>query len=128
LFNATITAFLDGFAMAGLFSRLRRKGSPTHAFAQARSPFTVPPGSAIYRWDQIASALGYKGTQVAVQPSSSFFLVNVEKVVEKAVAAKKLQETEGDAWISVNQLIESAIELPSSEVSPPLPDFPKAKA
>jgi hypothetical protein len=45
---------------------------------------TVPVNSAIYKWDQIASALGHKGTQVVVQPSPSFFLVDVEKVVERA--------------------------------------------
>jgi len=51
----------------------------------ARKTVTVPVNSAIYKWDQIASALGHKGTQVAVQPSPSFFLVDVEKVVERAV-------------------------------------------
>ncbi|HEX4321727.1 MAG TPA: hypothetical protein VHZ52_12525 [Acidobacteriaceae bacterium] len=50
----------------------------------ARKAMTVPVNSAIYKWDQIASALGHKGTQVAVQPSPSFFLVDVEKVVERA--------------------------------------------
>ena len=50
----------------------------------ARKPITVAVNSAIYKWDQIASALGHKGTQVAVQPSQSFFLADVEKVVERA--------------------------------------------
>ena len=50
----------------------------------ARKTVTVPVNSAIYKWDQIASALGHKGTQVAVQPAPSFFLVDVEKVVERA--------------------------------------------
>ena len=50
----------------------------------ARKTVTVPVNSAIYKWDQIASALGHKGTQVVVQPSQSFFLVDVEKVVERA--------------------------------------------
>jgi hypothetical protein len=50
----------------------------------ARKAVTVPVNSAIYKWDQIASALGHKGTQVAVQPAPSFFLVDVEKVVERA--------------------------------------------
>lgn len=49
-----------------------------------RKTVTVPVNSAIYKWDQIASALGHKGTQVAMQPSPSFFLVDVEKVVERA--------------------------------------------
>jgi hypothetical protein len=51
----------------------------------ARMAVAVPVNSAIYKWDQIASALGHKGTQVAVQPSpQTFFLVDVEKVVERA--------------------------------------------
>jgi hypothetical protein len=56
---------------------------------------TVPVNSAIYKWDQIASALGHKGTQVAVQPAPSFFLVDVEKVVERAfVRTLKGKESE----------------------------------
>jgi hypothetical protein len=51
----------------------------------ARMTVAVTVNSAIYKWDQIASALGHKGTQVAVQPSPhSFFLADVEKVVERA--------------------------------------------
>jgi hypothetical protein len=49
-----------------------------------RKAVTVPVNSTIYKWDQIASALGHKGTQIAVQPAPSFFLVDVEKVVERA--------------------------------------------
>ena len=61
----------------------------------ARKTVTVPVNSAIYKWDQIASALGHKGTQVAVQPSPSFFLVDVEKVVERAfVRTLKGKESE----------------------------------
>jgi hypothetical protein len=61
----------------------------------ARKTVTVPVNSAIYKWDQIASALGHKGTQIAVQPSQSFFLVDVEKVVERAfVRTLKGKESE----------------------------------
>jgi hypothetical protein len=61
----------------------------------SRKTVTVPVNSAIYKWDQIASALGHKGTQVAVQPSPSFFLVDVEKVVERAfVRTLKGKESE----------------------------------
>jgi hypothetical protein len=60
-----------------------------------RKPITVAVNSAIYKWDQIASALGHKGTQVAVQPSPSFFLADVEKVVERAfVRTLKGKESE----------------------------------
>jgi hypothetical protein len=43
--------------------------------------------STIYRWNEIASALGHPGTQVAVpQPANSFFLTDVENVVEKVLS------------------------------------------
>jgi len=61
----------------------------------SRKTITVRADSAIYKWDQIASALGHKGTQVAVQPAPSFFLVDVEKVVERAfVRTLKGKESE----------------------------------
>jgi hypothetical protein len=60
-----------------------------------RKTITVRADSAIYKWDQIASALGHKGTQVALQPAPSFFLVDVEKVVERAfVRTLKGKESE----------------------------------
>ena len=52
----------------------------------ARKPVLMPVNSTIYRWNEIASALGHPGTQVAVQPApGSFFLSDVEKVVEKVL-------------------------------------------
>ncbi len=51
----------------------------------ARSPVVMPANSTIYRWNEIASALGH-GTQVAVQqPANNFFLSDVEQVVEKVL-------------------------------------------
>lgn len=59
-----------------------------------RQPMVVPANSTIYRWNEIASALGHTGTQVAVvQPASSFFLTDVEKVVDK-VLTRNLRESE----------------------------------
>jgi len=59
-----------------------------------RQPMVVAANSTIYRWNEIASALGHTGTQVAVvQPSSSFFLTDVEKVVDK-VLTRNLRESE----------------------------------
>jgi len=53
----------------------------------ARKPVLMPASSTIYRWNEIASALGHTGTQVAVQqPANSFFLSDVESVVEKVLA------------------------------------------
>lgn len=49
-------------------------------------PVVMPASSAIYRWNEIASALGHTGTQVAIQqPANGFFLTDVEKVVEKVL-------------------------------------------
>jgi hypothetical protein len=59
-----------------------------------RRPLVVRANSTIYRWNEIASALGHTGTQVAVvQPASSFFLTDVEKVVDK-VLTRNLHESE----------------------------------
>ena len=51
-----------------------------------RKPLVMPANSTVYRWNEIASALGHTGTQVAVQqPATSFFLSDVEKVVDKVI-------------------------------------------
>jgi hypothetical protein len=60
---------------------------------RARKPVVMPANSTIYRWNEIAAALGH-GTQVAVQqPANSFFLTDVERVVEK-VLTRNLQGSE----------------------------------
>jgi hypothetical protein len=52
----------------------------------ARQPVLIPVNSVVYRWNEIASALGHSGTQVALQqPATSFFLTDVEKVVDKVL-------------------------------------------
>jgi hypothetical protein len=51
----------------------------------ATQPVVMRANSTIYRWNEIASALGHTGTQVAVQHSNSFFLTDVEKVVDKVL-------------------------------------------
>jgi hypothetical protein len=52
-----------------------------------RKPVLMPASSTIYRWNEIASALGHTGTKVAMQqPANSFFLSDVERVVEKVLA------------------------------------------
>jgi len=63
---------------------------------QVRKPVVMPANSTIYRWNEIASALGHTGTQVAVpQPANSFFLTDVENVVEK-VLARNLTKRESE--------------------------------
>jgi hypothetical protein len=53
---------------------------------RSAKPVVMPASSAIYRWNEIASALGHTGTHIAVQqPANGFFLTDVEKVVEKVI-------------------------------------------
>jgi hypothetical protein len=52
----------------------------------ARKPMLLPVNSAIYRWNEIASALGHTGTQVAVrQPVNNSLLTDVENVVDRVL-------------------------------------------
>lgn len=64
----------------------------------ARRPLVVSANSTIYRWNQIASALGRPDTQVVVQPAANggFFLADVEKVVDK-VLNRSLKEKESNS-------------------------------
>jgi hypothetical protein len=62
-----------------------------------RKPVMMPANSTIFRWNEIASALGHTGTQIAVQQqASSFFLTDVEKVVEK-VLTRNLKGRESES-------------------------------
>ncbi|HET7102968.1 MAG TPA: hypothetical protein VFI20_02675 [Terracidiphilus sp.] len=59
----------------------------------APKPMVMPVNSAIYRWNEIAAALGH-GTQIAVQqPANGFFLSDVERVVDK-VLTRNMQGSE----------------------------------
>jgi hypothetical protein len=60
---------------------------------RVRKPVVMPANSTIYRWNEIAAALGH-GTHVAVQqPANGFFLTDVERVVEKVIS-RNLQGNE----------------------------------
>jgi hypothetical protein len=52
---------------------------------RARQPILLPVNSIILRWNEIATALGHTGTQVAVQPTGGFFLTEAENAVEEAL-------------------------------------------
>ena len=59
-----------------------------------RKPVVLAANSTIYRWNEIAAALGH-GTKVAVQqPTNSFFLTDVEKVVDKVLTRTNLRGSE----------------------------------
>jgi len=59
----------------------------------ARKPLMVPANSTIFRWNEIATALGHTGTQVAVQPAGGFFLSDVENVVEETLMKSRTSES-----------------------------------
>jgi hypothetical protein len=95
--NATLTAPLqfvyEGMILASLGIWITYCALPE----AVRKPLMMPANSTIYRWNEIASALGHTGTQIAVQqPSSSFFLTDVEKVVEK-VLTRNLKGRESES-------------------------------
>jgi len=49
-------------------------------------PLLIQVNSTVYRWNEIASALGHTGTQVAVrQPATSSLLTDVENVVDRVL-------------------------------------------
>jgi hypothetical protein len=53
----------------------------------AHKPVMVPVNSTIYRWNEIASALGHTGTQVAVPHAGNApFLTDVDSVVDRVLA------------------------------------------
>jgi hypothetical protein len=52
----------------------------------APQPVMLPAKSFLFRWDEIASALGHTGTQVAVRPASGFSLTDVEMAAEEAIS------------------------------------------
>ena len=59
-----------------------------------RKPLVIQAGSTIFRLNEILVALGQKGVNVAVpQPTTSFFLTDVEKMVEKVLTRSKLNES-----------------------------------
>jgi hypothetical protein len=55
----------------------------------SREPLLIPVNSTVYRWNEIASALGHTGTRIAVrQPASSFLMTDVENVVDRVLPKK----------------------------------------
>ena len=62
-----------------------------------RKPVLMPIDSFILRWNEIASALGHTGTQVAMQrPARGFVLSEVEKAVESTLT-RKLEGRESES-------------------------------
>jgi putative Mn2+ efflux pump MntP len=90
--NAPIQVFCEALILAALGVWVMYAALPE----PARKPIVVAASSTIYRWNEIASALGHKGTKVAVPATAnSFFLSDVEKVVDK-VLTRNLRESESN--------------------------------
>jgi hypothetical protein len=63
----------------------------------ARQPILLPANSFLFRWNEIASALGHTGTQVAVQQSGGgFFLTDAERSAER-VLVQNLKGSESES-------------------------------
>lgn len=92
-FSTPMQSFEESMVLAALAIWLAYSVLPE----PASKPVVMPVTSRIYRWNEIASALGHTGTQVAVQqPANSFFLTDVEKVVEKVIN-RNLQSHESES-------------------------------
>ncbi len=90
--NAPIQVFCEAMILGALGVWVMYAALPE----PARKPIVVAASSTIYRWNEIASALGHKGTKVAVPATAnSFFLSDVEKVVDK-VLTRNLRESESN--------------------------------
>jgi hypothetical protein len=90
--NAPIQVVCEALILAALAVWVMYAALPE----PARKPIVVAASSTIYRWNEIASALGHKGTKVAVPATAnSFFLSDVEKVVDK-VLTRNLRESESN--------------------------------
>jgi Zn-dependent membrane protease YugP len=62
----------------------------------ARKPMLLAVNSTVYRWNEIASALGHTGTQVAVHQSvNSSLLTDVERVADR-VLSKNLEDRKSE--------------------------------
>jgi len=83
--NSSLTAPLQ-FAYEGIILVTLASWAVYCAMPErVRKPVVMPANSTIYRWNEIAAALGH-GTKIAVQqPANGFFLTDVERVVEKVL-------------------------------------------
>lgn len=54
----------------------------------ARKPVLLPASSLLFRWNEIATALGHTGTQVALPPAGGYVLTDTEQIIESVLAGK----------------------------------------
>lgn len=53
-----------------------------------RKPVLLPASSLIFRWNEIATALGHSETQIAIQPANNYIFSDVQQVADRIFASK----------------------------------------
>jgi hypothetical protein len=90
--NAPLTSFIQFFAESMILFSLGIWVAYCALPEPAHKPIMLPTKSFILRWNEIATALGHTGTQVAVQAADGFFLT---KEVENPVGRTLVQNLQG---------------------------------
>jgi len=63
---------------------------------QVRKPVLLPASSLIFRWNEIAVALGHGETQIAIQTANSSLLADVQQVRDR-IFAHKMETSESES-------------------------------
>jgi len=63
---------------------------------RVRKPVMLPASSLIFRWNEIATALGHSETQVAIQTANSSLLTDVQQVADR-IFAHKIENRESES-------------------------------
>lgn len=79
LVTSTLQYIYESFTLAALGVWIVYAALPK----RVQAPVLLPFRAMLYRWNEIAAAIGHKETRV-VQPSPHFFLTDVEKIVDRA--------------------------------------------
>jgi hypothetical protein len=73
-----LTSFLDGFALAGVLTRLRRSGAPTRAFAPSKAPVSQEKMVIVVDDDQAVERLEGLRRKTPVFAGTSYSLVEAQ--------------------------------------------------
>lgn len=78
----TLQFIYEGFTMLALAVWIGYAAMPVPK--RVEEPKLLPFQTMLYRWNEIAAAIGHKETKVMQQTAPSFFLSDVEKIVDRA--------------------------------------------
>jgi hypothetical protein len=76
----TLQYMYEGFTLVALGTWTCYAALPK----RVEAPVLLPFRTMLYRWNEIAAAIGHKETQVVQHSAPSFFLSDVEKIVDRA--------------------------------------------